>query len=88
MNTFSIIDTSLQIQGKQTCHQWDKFKGTRKESNFRIYLLSKEIVFHGLELYELDMDLGHVIRENNDVMVADKIWITALIFPVESRDNL
>lgn len=88
MNTFSIIDTSLQIQGKQTCHQWDKFKGTRKESNFRIYLLSKEIVFHGLELYELDMDLGHVIRKNNDVMVADKMWRTAVIFPLESRDNL
>ena len=78
----------MQIQGKQRGSQWDKFKESRKESEFRIYLLSKEIVFHGLEAYEIKMDLGQIIRKNNDVMVIDKIWKTAAILPLEHQDNL
>ena len=88
MDVFSIINILLQIQGKQRGSQWDKFKESRKESEFRIYLLSKEIVFHGLEAYEIKMDLGQIIRKNNDVMVIDKIWKTAAILPLEHQDNL
>ena len=61
---------------------WRIFENKSGKADFNVLILKKEEEIHGLECYEQNFSLAHIVRRENDVMFIDEKWINAIILPL------
>lgn len=69
-------------------NKWKKFKDIERSVEFQVEILCMAEKIHGLEFYEIFKDGTHIVRYDEDIMIADVQWKTAVIFPLQIKEHV
>ena len=68
--------------------KWEMFRGINEKKQFVVELLPQEIVYHGIESYDITQNRNHIIRQKGDVMLVDAAWKQATILPLVDQTHI
>lgn len=81
---YKIISINIKCDELQDDPYWKLFEVTEDDKiNFCVRIIKDFSIIHGVENYKIDSNYSFLFRRNGSVMLVDKYWKNALIFPAQ-----